>query len=266
MAEGRSWLGRALEAAPPVPTPTRGRALRGAASLARNSGDLTAARELGEQGLATFRELGDRPGIIGALNNLSITAQGQQDYEASLAYGYAGLAMAEQDGNARAVAAAMNNTAGTLRCADRLDEAEPLFEQALAAFRAIGEQRGEAAARNNLGIVTRRRGRLADSGDHLRAALRIYTELAIPEGQVDAVEGLAQLAVLDGAPARGLTLLAVADRERTALGAPIFTPDEVADRAAAERAARNLLTPAEADQARRAAAGLTLEAAVAGLA
>jgi predicted ATPase/DNA-binding SARP family transcriptional activator len=265
MAEGRSWLGRALDAAPPVPTPIRGRALRGAASLARNSGDLTAARELGEQGLATVRELDDRPGIIGALNNLSITAQAQQDYEASLAYGYEGLAMAEQDGNARAVAAAMNNTAGTLRCADRLDEAEPLFEQALAAFRAIGEQRGEAAALNNLGIVTRRRGRLADSGDYLRAALRIYTELAIPEGQVDAVEGLAQLAILDGAPARGLTLLAVADRERTTLGAPIFTPDERADRTESERVARSLLTPTETDQAHRAAATLTLQEAATAL-
>ncbi|BCY13274.1 BTAD domain-containing putative transcriptional regulator [Actinoplanes sp. L3-i22] len=265
MAEGRAWLGRALDAAPETATPPRGQALRGAASLARNSGDLAAARTLGDQSLATFRELGDRPGMIAALNNLSITAQGQQDYEASLAYGYAGLAMAEEDGDRRGVAAAMNNTAGTLRCAGRLDEAGPLFERALAAFQEISDPRGEAAALNNLGIVTRRHGRLAASGDYLRAALRRYAELAIVEGQLDAVEGLAQVAVLDGDPAAGLVLLLVAARERGTLGSPLFTPDELADRDEAERSARSALTADEIARAHRSAAGTTLDAAVAAL-
>lgn len=265
MAEGRSWLGRALDAAPAQPTELRGRALRTAATLARNSGDLAAARDLGEQGLATLRELDDRPGVIAALNNLSITAQGQQDYEASLAFGSESLAMAEQDGIARAIAVARNNTAGTLRCLGRLDEAEPMFVQALAGFREIGEQRGEAAAVSNLGIVTRRRGRLDESSGHMRTALRIYSELGIAEGQLDAVEGLAQLAILGGDPERGLMLLAVAERERTALGAPIFTPDEVTDRDEAERRARAALSREEIARAYRTASDTTWESAVASL-
>jgi predicted ATPase/DNA-binding SARP family transcriptional activator len=263
MAEGRSWLGRALDAAPAARPELRGRALRAAAALARNSGDLDAARDLGEQGLATFRRLGDRAGTIAALNNLSITAQGQRDYEASLAYGYEGLALAELDGGARAVAAALNNTAGTLRCLDRLDEAETMFDQALARFREAGEHRGEAAALTNLGIVTRRRGRLDASAGHMRASLRVYTDLGIPEGQVDAVEGLAEVAILGGSPAHGLTLLTIAERERTALGSPIFTPDEVADRDDAERRARELLAPEEVAKAYRTATDTTLAAAVA---
>jgi tetratricopeptide (TPR) repeat protein len=262
MVEGRRWLGGALDAAPAEPTPLRGRALRAAAALARNSGDLAAARRLGGQGLATFRELGDRSGVIAALNNLSITAQGQQDYDASLAFGYEGLAMAEQDGGVRPIAAALNNTAGTLRCLGRLDEAEPLFEQALVRFREIGDQRGEAAALSNLGIVARRRGRLGASGDHMRLALGIYTDLGIPEGQVDAVEGLAHVAILDGAPVYGLTLLVIAERERTALGSPIFTPDEVADRDDAERVARRALMPDEVAKAYRTASETSLAAAV----
>ncbi|MFI5934232.1 BTAD domain-containing putative transcriptional regulator [Actinoplanes sp. NPDC051494] len=265
MAEGRSWLRRTLAAAPADPTPLRGGALRAAASLARNSGDVAGARELGEQALATFRSLDDRPGMIAALNNLSITAQGQRDYEASLAYGYEGLDLARQAGNARAIAAALNNTAGTLRCMDRLDEAEPLFGEALERFRAAGERRGEAAALTNLGIVTRRRGLLAASGDHMRAALRVYTDLAIPEGQLDAVEGLAELAVLGAAPARGLTLLVIAERERTAIGAPLFTPDEVADRDAAERRARETLSGDEVRKAFRMASETSLAGAVAEL-
>ncbi|GAA2479932.1 tetratricopeptide repeat protein [Winogradskya humida] len=265
MAEGLSWLGRTLDAAPATATPLRGRALRAAAALARNSGDLSAARDLGEQALTTFRDLADRPGMIASLNNLSITAQGQQDYEASLAYGYESLDLARLQGNARAIAAALNNTAGTLRCMDRLDEAEPLFDQALTGFREAGEQRGEAAALTNLGIVTRRRGRLAESGEHMRRSLRIYTDLAIPEGQLDTIEGLAQVAILGDDPARGLTLLVIAERERTAIGAPLFTPDEVADRDTAEALARSSLAADEVGKAYRTASETTLDAAVASL-
>ena len=262
MVEGQAWLGRALEATPDTPTQLRGRALRVAASLARNSGDLDAARRLGEQGLAVFRSLGDQPGIIAALNNLSITAQGQSDFDASLAYGYEGLALATEP---RPTFVALNNTAGTLRCLGRLEEAAEMFTRALAGFRSIEDRRGEAAALTNLSIVDRRRGSLDASRELMRQALDIYTELAIDEGRVDAIEGLAQLAVLEGDAATGLSLLAVAERERTALGAPSFTPDEIVDRDAAEEAARAALTPAEVADAYRRATATSLDAAAASL-
>lgn len=264
MVEGRAWLGRALRATPAEPaTALRGRALRVAASLARNSGDLAEARALGEQGLATFRRLGDRAGVVAALNNLCITAQGQSDFEASLAYGYECLAMAGEDGDARGVAAALNNTAGTLRCLERLDEAAELFTRGLEGFRGIADQRGEAAALSNLSIVDRRRGRLDRARDLMTRALRIYTDLGIPEGQLDAVEGLAQIAVLAGEAASGLRLLAIAERERTSLGSPIFTPDEIADRDRAEHLARASLTPSEVATAYREATATTLAGAAA---
>ncbi|MFG1889189.1 BTAD domain-containing putative transcriptional regulator [Micromonospora sp. NPDC049051] len=265
MAEGRAWLGRALATAPPEPSALRARALRAAAALARNSGDLPAARRLGEQGLATFRELGDRTGMLAALNNLLITAQAQEDYPASLAFGHEALRIAEDDADARMVAAASNNTAGTLRCMGRLDEAEELFHRALAGFRALNDRRGEAAALTNLSTIDRRRGRYAPARAAMREALAIYTELGIAEGQLDAVEGLAQLDVAEGDPAGGLRLLALAERERSALGAPSFTPDEIADRDRAEAEARARLGPTEVARAYRQATVTTLAEAVAQL-
>jgi hypothetical protein len=97
------------------------------------------ARRLGEQALATFRELGDRPGTIAALNNLAITAFAQLDGDASLAFGLEVLAMTEQSGDQRTIGTALNNTAVTLRSLDRLDEAGPLFERALKTFRRSAE-------------------------------------------------------------------------------------------------------------------------------
>ncbi|MBM2622042.1 tetratricopeptide repeat protein [Actinoplanes sp. LDG1-06] len=261
MAEGLGWLGRALSAAS-EPTALRARALRAAAALARNSGDLVEARRLGEEGLATFRALDDAKGMIAALNNLLITAQAQEDYPASLEFGREALDLAERESDARMVAAASNNTAGTLRCMGRLDEAEELFARALTGFRALNDRRGEAAALSNLSTTDRRRGRYAPARFAMREALAIYTELGIAEGQLDAVEGLAQLDVLSDAPENGLRLLVVAERERSALGAPSFTPDEIADRDAAEAAARAALSSEQVARAYRSASETSLVAAV----
>ncbi|MCY1139780.1 BTAD domain-containing putative transcriptional regulator [Actinoplanes sp. Pm04-4] len=264
MAEGLTWLDRAL-AASAEPSALRARALRAAAALARNSGDLAAARRLGEEGLAVFRSLDDRTGTIAALNNLLITAQAQEDYPASLAFGHEALDLAEQAGDARMVAAASNNTAGTLRCMGRLDEAEPLFIRALDGFRALNDRRGEAAALSNLSTTDRRLGRYAPARKAMLEALAVYTELGIAEGQLDAVEGLAQLDILEGDAEGGLRLLAVAERERTELGAPSFTPDEIADRDQAEAAARGALSPAEVARAYRSSAEMSLDQVVAAL-
>ncbi|WP_306207068.1 BTAD domain-containing putative transcriptional regulator [Actinoplanes sp. RD1] len=265
MAEGRAWLARALAAAPSAAPALRARALRAAAALARNSGDLPQARQLGEEGLRLFRSLDDRRGMLAVLNNLLITAQAQADYPASLAYGYEALAIAEEDAIAPMVAALANNTAGTLRCLDRLDEAEELFTRALEGFRALGDRRGEAAALSNLSTTDRRRGRYATARPAMRRALALYTELGLTEGQLDAVEGLAQLDVLAGDAAGGLRLLALAERERSALGAPGFTPDEIADRDGAEATARAALSPKEVARAYRSAGETTLAEAVAEL-
>jgi predicted ATPase/DNA-binding SARP family transcriptional activator len=258
MIEGRDWLGRALDAAPSAAPSLRGRALRAAAALARNSGDLAQARTLGEQCLATFRAAGDRPGVLAALNNLLITAQAQEDYPASLEFGQEAIRAAEEAGDRRMTAAASNNTAGTLRCMGRLDEAEPLFARALAGFRDLGDRRGEAAALSNLSTTDRRRGRHAPARESMLAALAIYTDLGITEGQLDAVEGLAQLDIAAGDAAGGLRLLALAERERGALGAPSFTPDEVADKESAEATARSHLGTAERAAIYREADALTL--------
>ncbi|MEU4158682.1 BTAD domain-containing putative transcriptional regulator [Actinoplanes sp. NPDC026670] len=258
MIEGREWLGRALDAAPTAAPALRGRALRAAAALARNSGDLDQARTLGEQCLATFRAADDRIGVLAALNNLLITAQAQEDYPASLEFGQEAIRAAEEAGNAPMLAAASNNTAGTLRCMGRLDEAEPLFAKALDGFRALGDRRGEAAALTNLSTTDRRRGRHAPARTAMLSALAIYTDLGITEGQLDAVEGLAQLDIAAGDAAGGLRLLALAERERAALGAPSFTPDEIADKESAEATARSSLGTAERAAIYREADALTL--------
>ncbi|HKF78341.1 MAG TPA: BTAD domain-containing putative transcriptional regulator [Candidatus Dormibacteraeota bacterium] len=248
MGEGRAWLRRALAGADPEITPARGFALRAVGALARNSGDYQEARGLGEQSLAVYRALGDAPGIAAAVNNLAITVQALGDLQTALKLGTESVEWARRAGSRRGIAASQNNLGSTLRCLGRLDEAEGLFQESLAAFSALDDRRGQAAALLNLAFVERLRGRLAPAWSLAVRGLALFRELDLMEGELDAVEAIACLEVAGGRAAAALRLLAVADRERANLGAPVFVPDEVAQRAAAQAAARAALGTEESDR------------------
>ena len=258
MDSGLRMLSRALAAADPAPSPARGAALRAAAALARSSGSVQEALRLGTESLAVFRALDDQAGVAAALNNLCMTTQVLGRFEESLRYGTECLALAEAGGDRRRIAATVNNLGTTLRCLDRLEEASTAFTDALAGFRAAGDRRGEAAAVSNLAIVARRSGDPAGSRRWWAGALTLYRELELPEGMLDVVEGVAGLLAADR-PADALRLLTVAQRERARLGAPVITPDEIADRDAALATARAALGPDRSAAVTQAAAGISLD-------
>ncbi|MBA3338652.1 MAG: tetratricopeptide repeat protein, partial [Geodermatophilaceae bacterium] len=241
MREGKQWLLRALEAAESSSNPLRGAALRAAAALARNSGELAQARELGERALVAQQELGDPKGLAMAWNNLCMTATGQRDFDAALEYARHSRQQAELIGDPRGLAVAANNAGIVLRCVGRLDEAESGFGEALDRFRSVGDVRGEAAALGNLGVVARRHGDLESAHRLALESLRRYRELELAEGQLDAIEALACLYVKQHSPTAALPLLLLAERERRTLGAPIFVADESDDRDAAMETVRSTL-------------------------
>jgi len=244
MREGTTWLRRSLDAAAAAAPAERAAALRAAAALARNSGQLDEARELGEQALEVAQQLGVAKGLAMALNSLCMTATGQRDFHSALAYVEQFRVQAELSGEERGLAVVANNMGTVLRCLGRLDEAEAGFSEAVERFRSAGDVRGEAAALGNLGVVARRRGRPEQARRFALDSLVRYRELALDEGQLDAIEALAALELAEGRPESALRLLAVTDRERRRLGAPIFVADESDDRDAALEAARAALDDA----------------------
>jgi hypothetical protein len=209
MTEGRLWLSRSLAAADPRPSTLRGGALRAAAALARNSGDLDEARALGEEALGLFRALDDGPGCARCSTTLTITAQGQEDFEASLAFGFELLALAESAGDGRLTAAALNNTAGTLRC---LDGWTRRCRSSSAPSGCSGCCRIDAGRRrpcSTSGVVARRRDAFDEASSLHRTAMALYSQLTIEEGLVDTLEGVAYVKAYTGSPGEALTLLAV---------------------------------------------------------
>ncbi|PZS34318.1 MAG: hypothetical protein DLM58_05925 [Pseudonocardiales bacterium] len=244
MREGKVWIKRALDAAESALPAQRGAALRAAAALARNSGDLAEARDLGEQALELQQQHGDPKGLAMAWNSLCMTATGQRDFEAAIEYVQQSRTQAELAGDERGLAVVANNMGTVLRCIGMLDEAEAGFREAVDRFRAAGDVRGEAAAVGNLGVVAGRRGDLAEARRLGLECLFRYRELELDEGQLDAIEALAGIEVAEGRPESALRLLTVTARERRRLGAPIFVADESDYRDASVAAAHAALDAA----------------------
>ena len=82
--EGRRWLERARMAPDPQPAELRARILQGAGVFAATHDDLSWAQEVAEEGLALYRQLGDRHGIAILLRDLGIAAARTGDYEVAL--------------------------------------------------------------------------------------------------------------------------------------------------------------------------------------
>jgi len=258
IGESRTWLRRALAAAPGEPSEDRAAALVAAGAGARGMGDFAEAVQLGTEALGVQRALGDERGEAAALNSLCISATALGDLDAALAHGERSLAIIERAGVPAGMAASRLNLGVVRRARGDLESPEALFESARSGFEALGDRRGCAAALTNLALLAHRRGEAERAHRHTVDSLAIYDQLGFDEGRADCLEVLAFQRAAAGSPAEALRLLTVADAARERLGAPMFVPDERAARAAAEAAIATTLDGAERLRITVAAGGLDL--------
>jgi predicted ATPase/class 3 adenylate cyclase len=151
-AEGREWLALKL-AAFSRRTADRAKALNGAAVLARNQGDYTAAHALSLESLEIKRELGDRQGIAASLNNLATLALGQGDYAASRPYYEESLAIERQLGNRQGITSSLIGLGNVALEQGDTEAAHTLYTESLRIKRELGDKRGIATSLAALGNV-----------------------------------------------------------------------------------------------------------------
>jgi predicted ATPase/TolA-binding protein len=175
--EGLRWLQRAIGDADAQPTDALGRALNGAANLARESGDYVVAETLQQKSLAVWRALGDPRGMAEALNNLGLIALhrgAHGDAERLCSEGLGILRQLSDDGG---VAAALNNLGNIAREVGDLAHAAVLHSEAVSLRREVGDLRGTAMSLSNLANVVlaqcdyQRADSLLQESLHLRQAL-----------------------------------------------------------------------------------------------
>jgi predicted ATPase/class 3 adenylate cyclase len=176
LAEGRSWLERAL-AVCPDPTPTRVEALHGAGGLAGYMGDYAQDIAWQEASLTLARDLHDRSGEAWALLELGVIAL--YDADAAKRLGQSGESLTEASLRAfrelddpMGAAAALNNLGYYAYTHGDLARADAQLTEALPLARAAGE-------RLLLGMVLDSLGAVAQARNDLEAAVTLYREALV---------------------------------------------------------------------------------------
>jgi predicted ATPase/class 3 adenylate cyclase len=162
--EGREWLDELLAHARERPTSTvtarraLGKVLDAASRTRARWSEFPQATEFLTQGLAVWRELGDKRGIAEALNNLAVGATQSGDRVRARVLVAESLALFRELSDKRGTAHALNNLAEILRGDGDLPGARALFEESVPLFEAIEERRGLSHALDNLGGILTAQG------------------------------------------------------------------------------------------------------------
>ncbi len=168
LAEGRSWVDRALALAGDDPSPARLAALLAAAGMAGPQGDLDGAERLAGQALALARTIGNASGAGRALHHLGTTAFST----------------------------------------GRLREAAALLDQALTLYSDRADAPWRAITLGSRALVARQQGEPAQAGALLQEAISLHTEIGESWGVARSLNDLASFAEADGDPGRAAALYA----------------------------------------------------------
>jgi hypothetical protein len=137
-----------------------------------------------------------------------------------------------------------------------------LFEEAKAIHIACDNLFGLAVVLENLATVAREQGEYERATGIVLECLRVYRTLGSVPGMVDCLSGLADLAALQGDPARAALLIGVEEARREEMR----TPRSELNQEALERSleiVQSTLTAAEYQERKRAGQALTVADAVA---
>jgi tetratricopeptide (TPR) repeat protein len=267
LKEGRRWLERAL-ASPLGQGSARAKVLVGAGAMAWQLGDYAEARSYYEQGIAGWREAGDRSGLAEALHqgghlaldegehdraralfqeslqlyqevgeasislvltqDLALLAYHQGAFEEARVQFEAGLAAAQELGQKDLVSTTLNRLGELARLRGDNEEAAAMFEEGLALSRELHLKAEIPSFLKNLGHVARRRGDCGQARTLFAESLAMQQEHGNKQGMAESLAGLASVAAQ---PKCAVRLFAAVEALLDFVGAPLSP----ADRADLER-------------------------------
>jgi DNA-binding CsgD family transcriptional regulator len=217
LGEGLAWLERALALEGGSPA-ARGRALKGAGTLAADLGDYPRAEALHQVALTLWRELGDPQGMARALDDLGNAAHDLGDLDRAVPLHEQALTLARDSGDKRGVASAANNLGMVAVYRGELARAEALFGEALTFTRELGDTFWVASVLMNLGMVALRAGDLSHATARYEESLTLSRDLADRRGIALALIDLGEVVQRQGDLAKAEALYDEARRLFEELG------------------------------------------------
>jgi predicted ATPase/DNA-binding SARP family transcriptional activator len=177
LAEGQSWLTRALLRSEGLELDIRVRLRIGAGYVALELGEPGRAWEIFGEAVALARTGDDSRLLSDALNSQGLAAHDTGRLDEAAALHEESLELRRRLGESSRVAASLNNLANVARSRGDAEQALRYLEDALALFRQVGDTRGVGVACSGLGNMELRRGDLVRAGSLLRESLSVVSGL-----------------------------------------------------------------------------------------
>jgi predicted ATPase/DNA-binding SARP family transcriptional activator len=182
--------------------------------IALDQGDYTSARDLLEESLTLRIEIGDRSGTALVLGNLGTVVLEQGDYPRARMLQEESLALRRRLGDKEGIALSLANLGDLAYCEGDHTLALALHSESLELFRAQRNRRGTSYLLLNQGIDLHRLQRLQEAFDSLSECLQLSCEINNRRVLLQALEGLAALALTQGQPEHAAELFGTADQMR----------------------------------------------------
>jgi predicted ATPase/DNA-binding CsgD family transcriptional regulator len=225
-SEGDRWLRKGLAWSRESPTALRAKALSHAGFLAIWQGDYQRSAALLEEGMALFRELGDKPGVATSIFHLGNMALHAGDHGRGRTLAREAEALRWELSDQQAIGLLLYILGMAAVAEGDHDRAAAHSEESLALNRGLGDLRGMAMCLTLLGVTALDRG----DGERAEAVyeedLLILRRLRDKTGTAYGLRGMACAAALRGEAARAARLWGAAE----ALGESIGLPLSVLDR------------------------------------
>ena len=172
LSEGRHWLERALDGSEKGRSARRAKALMGAGVLATSQDDFGQAEALCGEGLALYRELGERRGSAPCLSMLGYMAMMRSNYAQARTLLEESLQIAREVGDTGDRVLALQVLASVLFYQGEYARAQALLEESRVLSREGGDVQSHALSLALLGLA------LLSQGDLARARARLEESLA----------------------------------------------------------------------------------------
>jgi non-specific serine/threonine protein kinase len=206
LSEGRQWLEAILErvkaaetaGSNAVPLALQAKLLHGTGLLAYYQGQHMQAVEYLEQSLAISRELGDKNGIILALQHLGLVNLYQGEAAQATGLFEEVLALRKELKDKRGIALTLNDLGNAARQAGKFERADELLGESLKLFEELGNKEGIAIAHRNLGHVAYQRGDFEQARTIFETGLNLFRELGSKASVAQIMQGLAGVAARQG--------------------------------------------------------------------
>ena len=241
--EGLGWLEKGLARGGAAPKPALAKALYEAGWIELFQGDYDRAIALLEEGLALFRELGDRRGVATSLVNLGFAALHLGDKERAAVLRQEVEALRREPLDRLTLAWLTTFLALAALYEGDYERSGALATESLAIYRELGDKRGISLCHIDLGFIELIRG------NHESAAALLEESLRVLRGSEDkfclayGIFGLAAVAAARAEPCRAARLWGAAEALREEIGVVSLTQWELHayDYEGRVSAARNML-------------------------